>query len=259
MVREDDGPMTEHPPRAATGASPRPLYGTTMHVPPPAQWSIYGTSARPQSAGRMLLADVLEVVMSETCGLDGEGIAAAFADPSPASEDERASIRSYYAWLGPLFLDGSLVASVRPIGGGEPASLPASRWEVDDYEPRFARSALDPVRWQRADAEPTHWIFVSEPSFATWWEAWCAGEGDDPGPERLPISVERVRSPGEPAIDRSKFLRLPEVMALTGMSRSTLYERIRTDGFPRQIRLGERMSRWREEDVRTWMARQTSG
>lgn len=39
-----------------------------------------------------------------------------------------------------------------------------------------------------------------------------------------------------------RFLRLPEVMHLCGLSRSTVYDLISRDAFPKQIRLAVKMS-----------------
>ncbi len=50
-----------------------------------------------------------------------------------------------------------------------------------------------------------------------------------------------------------RFLRLPEVLEMTGLSTSTIY-RWMTDGtFPRQIQLGSRSVVWLESDVTQWM------
>ena len=47
----------------------------------------------------------------------------------------------------------------------------------------------------------------------------------------------------------TRMLRLPEVMARTGLSRSTIYSRIPEDIFPAQIQLGGRTVAWVEEDI----------
>jgi len=47
--------------------------------------------------------------------------------------------------------------------------------------------------------------------------------------------------------------RLPEVLRQTGLSRSTIYELISRDDFPRQIQLGRRAVGWIAEDVIKWI------
>lgn len=47
------------------------------------------------------------------------------------------------------------------------------------------------------------------------------------------------------------LLRLPEVRALTGLSRSEIYRRMQTD-FPQPVKLGERASAWVFQEVMTW-------
>lgn len=52
------------------------------------------------------------------------------------------------------------------------------------------------------------------------------------------------------------ILRLPEVKACTGLSRSTIYLRIAGGTFPAPISLGGRAVGWIEEEVDAWLARQ---
>jgi len=48
------------------------------------------------------------------------------------------------------------------------------------------------------------------------------------------------------------LLRLPAVMQVTGLSRSTLYRLIADEQFPRPVRLGLRAVAWRRSDVEAW-------
>ena len=50
-----------------------------------------------------------------------------------------------------------------------------------------------------------------------------------------------------------RFLRLPEVMARTGLSRSTIYVRLEQGRFPRPVSLGGRAVGWVEAEVDEWM------
>lgn len=47
--------------------------------------------------------------------------------------------------------------------------------------------------------------------------------------------------------------RLPEVMARTGLSRSSIYEQIRKGKFPSQINLGPRAVGWIESEIVNWI------
>lgn len=51
----------------------------------------------------------------------------------------------------------------------------------------------------------------------------------------------------------AKLLRLPEVMARTGVSRSWLYLSINRGTFPKQILIGSRAVGWIEEEVEGWI------
>ena len=50
------------------------------------------------------------------------------------------------------------------------------------------------------------------------------------------------------------FIRLPQVMGLTGMRRATIYERIKTGDFPAPHKITERASAWRVGEIRAWLA-----
>lgn len=51
----------------------------------------------------------------------------------------------------------------------------------------------------------------------------------------------------------TKFIRLPEVMARTGLSRSGIYASIAEGTFPAQIPLGIRAVAWDSDAVNRWM------
>jgi prophage regulatory protein len=55
-----------------------------------------------------------------------------------------------------------------------------------------------------------------------------------------------------------KLLRLPQVKASTGLSKSTIYARIAEGTFPKQIPLGPRLVVWVESDIQNWIAVQVS-
>lgn len=55
-----------------------------------------------------------------------------------------------------------------------------------------------------------------------------------------------------------KLLRLPEVKATTGLSKSTIYARIAEGTFPKQIPIGPRLVVWVESDIQNWIAEQVS-
>jgi len=49
------------------------------------------------------------------------------------------------------------------------------------------------------------------------------------------------------------FIRLPEVMARTGLKRSSIYKFVNQGTFPAQIPLGERAVGWDESEVSAWI------
>jgi len=53
-----------------------------------------------------------------------------------------------------------------------------------------------------------------------------------------------------------KILRLPIVLDRTGLSRSTVYQRVSEGKFPRPVSLGARAVGWIETEVEEWISRQ---
>ena len=52
-------------------------------------------------------------------------------------------------------------------------------------------------------------------------------------------------------------LRLPEVIALVGLSRASIYARAAQRSFPQPIKLTAHASGWRLGDIRAWLANPT--
>ena len=50
------------------------------------------------------------------------------------------------------------------------------------------------------------------------------------------------------------FMRLPAVLALAPVSKSTLWNWVSSGRFPAPVKLGPRVTAWRVEDVRAWLA-----
>lgn len=54
--------------------------------------------------------------------------------------------------------------------------------------------------------------------------------------------------------DEVIFVRLPEVKAVTGRSKSSLYDLIRANNFPAPVRLGPRTVAWVKSEIKQWAA-----
>ncbi|USR77789.1 AlpA family phage regulatory protein [Photobacterium damselae] len=50
-----------------------------------------------------------------------------------------------------------------------------------------------------------------------------------------------------------RLITLREVIALTSLSRASIYNYISKDMFPRQISVGERSVRWIESEIQEWI------
>jgi prophage regulatory protein len=53
--------------------------------------------------------------------------------------------------------------------------------------------------------------------------------------------------------DGDRILRIKAVLARTGLSRSTLYRKIRDGTFPRQVHISTRCAGWRESAISAWL------
>ncbi|MBK6869197.1 MAG: AlpA family phage regulatory protein [Burkholderiales bacterium] len=56
-----------------------------------------------------------------------------------------------------------------------------------------------------------------------------------------------------PAVPRDRLLRLPEVEALTGIKKSSIYDLMKRGQFPPCIRISRRLTCWPESAVLTWI------
>lgn len=50
-----------------------------------------------------------------------------------------------------------------------------------------------------------------------------------------------------------RVLRLPDVIALTGLGRGSIYRLAKIGKFPKPVKLSERASGWRESDLNDWL------
>ena len=74
-------------------------------------------------------------------------------------------------------------------------------------------------------------------------------------PKKMPHSQKPSEADfhrGSDALDDVSFLRLPEVKAVTGLSKTSIYELVRDKSFPAPVRLGPRAVAWVRSEVRQW-------
>jgi prophage regulatory protein len=50
-----------------------------------------------------------------------------------------------------------------------------------------------------------------------------------------------------------RILRLKEVESVTGLKRSSIYEKIKAGEFPKQVSLSERTVGWYESEIQNWI------
>jgi prophage regulatory protein len=67
-----------------------------------------------------------------------------------------------------------------------------------------------------------------------------------PSPSPRPATIDHGSS--------SPLLRMPAVMKLTGLGRSTIYRLIATNAFPGPVRITSKAVAWRRTDLDRWTA-----
>ena len=61
--------------------------------------------------------------------------------------------------------------------------------------------------------------------------------------------LERVKEPS----DQPKFIKLPEVVSICCMSKTSIYAAIRQGRFPKPVKLGNRCAVWVKSEVHGWV------
>ena len=243
-------------------------------------WSPYLEQAFATSAGRRALIDAFGDLFSVQEGFNPRELPEIFAAPEDEGENDacRHLVTMDAAFLTTQFLRQRIATFARPLGGGEVVPIMASLWEIDDPLPRMATGAFNLEHWADVEAPPTHRIFVDSADF----DEWLAGLNS---PDRLSrrdleaaldprlraaraVAARRVKTALEPqgqsfegdvgvSLSQSlsigdELLTRPEVEALVKLGRSSIYAKIRDDGFPDNIMLGGRAV-WRKSAVMAWV------
>lgn len=72
----------------------------------------------------------------------------------------------------------------------------------------------------------------------------------------MPVLSDAAPASAPPALPATGFLRQPQVLLLVPVSKSTLWRRVQDRTFPQPVRLVGRVTVWRVEDIRRWIAQQ---
>ncbi|MEZ5454284.1 MAG: AlpA family phage regulatory protein [Thiothrix sp.] len=68
---------------------------------------------------------------------------------------------------------------------------------------------------------------------------------------QIPAYPDQASTPAQP--EQERFLRLPEVRHITGLSKTVLYEMMQNDEFPPNYRISLKASGWKYSEVMQWM------
>jgi predicted DNA-binding transcriptional regulator AlpA len=211
----------------------------------------YTMANPPTSNGRIFLAHAFNLLCTIEFGFPPEQIETVLeggqSDPTWIASDVLMSVRN----LGQVFLSGRVETFARPIGGGLPVRLGREMWELDDFVDRFATCAIDPQHPFDRERPRTHWLFVDAPQFEELLG--LLAQPVNSLRQRIEIAHEPPCKTPDQAAQKDRFLRRTEVERLVGLSRSTIYSRMKDGRFPANLDIGGVVV-WREADVQHWMA-----
>lgn len=79
-------------------------------------------------------------------------------------------------------------------------------------------------------------------------------------PHTVPTSAQQrqPRQSVQAATIPDALLMVQTVVAVTGLSGSTIYRRLASGDFPQPIRMGPRCTRWKAADVTAWLRKQAA-
>jgi prophage regulatory protein len=73
---------------------------------------------------------------------------------------------------------------------------------------------------------------------------------------RISTDTGMAVPPPIPALPTIGFLRQPQVLRLIPISKSTLWRHVQAKTFPQPVKLSQRVTAWRAEDIRRWIEQQ---
>jgi prophage regulatory protein len=155
-------------------------------------------------------------------------------------------------------------------GRSRPCEHTARRCEILDALESSGCAAMAPIPSGNINRATRNWTACWEVREAGVQRMRCKSSLDhyEPNMNRshlnLPIGAAdqsfggQAKSENEKVIsseaDEVIFLRLPKVKAVTGLSKSSLYELIRANSFPAPVHLGARTVAWVASEVKQWAA-----
>jgi prophage regulatory protein len=83
----------------------------------------------------------------------------------------------------------------------------------------------------------------------------CSMKPDERAPiDGIPPSAAAAAPPRRP----SNLIRLPEVERRIGLKRTSIYKAVKAGTLPAPVRVSERLTAWREEDIDRWIEQRVS-
>jgi predicted DNA-binding transcriptional regulator AlpA len=243
-------------------------------------WSAYVVNEPMASAGRRSLISAFGDLVRCQAGFQPYELPEIFTAPKDEGENDacRHLVELDVALLTMQFVRGKVGTFARPIGGGEAVPIPSAHWEIDDPLPRFATGTFNAADWANTRAPASHRIFVDTSNFEEWLaqlkplgplsnreleealnpqlraaRAVAARRVNEArGPEKSQVGPDASLSLSQSLTAGDELLTLHEVEAIVKFKRSSIYNKIKDDGFPESIPLGGKAV-WRRSAVMAWV------
>ncbi|CAO1652991.1 helix-turn-helix transcriptional regulator [Parasphingorhabdus sp. NYA22] len=240
-------------------------------------WAVYNGRLSAGSAGRISLEMAFAMLVSDRVEIEAFELPDIFSAPTDEGENDAARelVRLEAESLTNEILNGNISTYARPIGGGDIILLKPNVWELDQPLDRFSFASLNLEHWMDATAEYTHRILVNEEQFKNWArdlrpygyldddqvnrildpfgrdrKTEVHGASIEQEVERNSISDKTI--PANPPGVVPKFLKLPVVLDMVSLSRSSVYVKIKKNAFPEQTKIGGG-SFWLESEIVQWI------
>lgn len=238
-------------------------------------WRTY-EEIQPVSATGISLVDAFGEMVLERWDIHSTELREALqAEASEGELPAIAAILQCALILQEAAVHGRLTTFARPLNGGLPVTLDPVHWEIDDPLPRISTGLMNLSDWTNPRSEPTHRIFVNRNDFRDLM-GWFITDDEKSAVPTTPKAAAAQRKAlvepphtrqetssasyadaalpvGIPPLREDKILRRREVIAMCGISRSTIDNYMKAGTFPNSVDLGPNAVGWYHSDIATWM------
>jgi prophage regulatory protein len=225
-------------------------------------WQPFRGQPSPTAAGGIILSDFIEAYLASKLKVDLVDIRWLFRNDRPNKPDSFRRWQKFafiIAELGQAFADGKVQTFIRPFDLGETRPLAPAMWNRDDLRNIFGTSIFP--GWGESGQADFYWVYVNigdADVILKGAKARPKKQSDGLFPTPTARSDQKLDVYKERPFISPSLLNVREVETIVGLSRSTIYNRIKSKEFPAPFKYGPRISRWRREVIDGWIVGQVS-